>query len=65
MTCIYIWLCQNWNIMAWTLRNMFNEIHAMNSLKYEFYTAKYIYVPEMHNKMPGSFTVTVFRMTDH
>lgn len=46
---------------------MFNEIHAMNSLKYEFYTAKYIYmyVPEMHNKMPGSFTVTVFRMTDH
>lgn len=42
---------------------MFNEIHAMNSLKYEFYTAKYIYVPEMHNKMPGLFTV--FRKTDH
>lgn len=49
--------------MVWILRNMFNEIYVMNSLKYEFYIVKYIYVLEMYNKMLGLFIV--FRMIDY
>lgn len=44
---------------------MFNEIYVMNSLKYEFYIVKYIYVLEMYNKMLGLFIVIVFRMIDY
>lgn len=45
--------------MVWILRNMFNEIYVMNSLKYEFYIVKYIYVLEMYNKMLGSIIYSI------